>query len=157
MSTSVQCLEVRPCLLGYFRICKEESRMRSFMSRPASSLILHALTSLAQMHPLPQRVQPFKALLQSCFSWFVALTGFLCITSLALPSSLHPGKSDLPFTGRPFVTFSLQTCSASQRLSAPFSPSKQSSSCRGISSSQKGSSKYPISFSGFPKQPSFKL
>lgn len=110
MSTSVQCLEVRPCLLVYFWVCKlEESRIKSFMCRPASSLILHALTSLARIHPLSQRVQPFKAPLQSCLSWLVALTGFLCITSLALLSSLHPGKSDLPFTGRSFITFSLQT------------------------------------------------
>lgn len=79
------------------------------MSRPTSSLILHALTSLALMHPLSQHRQPVKALLQSCFSWLVALTGFLCITSLALLSSLHPGKSDLPFTGRPFTTFSHHT------------------------------------------------
>lgn len=79
------------------------------MSRPASSLILCALPSLAQIHPLSQRVQPFKAVLQSCFSWLVALTGFLCITSPALLSSLHLGNSDLPFTGRSFITFSHQT------------------------------------------------
>lgn len=75
------------------------------MSRPVSSLILHALTSLALVHPLSQHVQPFKTLLQSCFSWLVALTGFLYVTSLALLSSLDPGKSDPPFTGRPFITF----------------------------------------------------
>lgn len=123
-------------------------------SRATSSFILYTLTSLALIHPLSQHVHPFKALLQSCFSWLVALTGFLCMASLALLSSLHPGESDLSSPGRPFTAFSHQTCGANQRLVAPLLDTCCVSQkiifllppYRGISTLQKGSADVSSSF-----------